>query len=348
MWGVWVATAGGLDFPLAEATTQRELDQRITAILSMFQRAGIDTVFFQARACGDAYYQSKLFPTAYGLPKGYDPLERFIQMAHDRGIELHAWVNPYRVKYPDNLSKRSVDPCYLKLGKASLIEYRDGSVHLNPICDTSLRVMEACVDELITRYNIDGIHMDDRYYPGSDVDDGLQADSHDIRRHCVTKLIKRVRERVDAAKRTVLFGVSPGGIWANKTSHPMGSDTQGVEAYHDHYADAISWMQEGLLDYCIPQLYDRCGDPKGDYKTLLRWWVKRAEGTNTDLVIGHSAYKVNDPLCPMFDLVELERQLQLNHSHPAIRGSAFFRSGSLMANPALTALICSWSVQKHR
>ncbi len=352
MWGVWVATAGGLDFPLARATTQNDLEQQITHIISMCKNTGIRTLFFQARACGDAYYHSALFPRPYDLPKKVNPLATFIDLAHANDIELHAWINPYRVKYPDSLSKEKVDSCYEQLGKQSLIYYKDGSVHLNPASDIVVDLMVSCIDELLENYEIDGIHMDDRYYPGRDVEDGIQVEGDkslgDIRRAHVTRLVRAVHHTVKTSDRQVFFGVSPCGIWAHRSSHPLGSTTRGVEAYHDHYADVMTWIREGLIDYCIPQLYYRYGDPDADYKALLKWWIDRTKETDIDLVIGHGAYLVNDKDSPLFDLKELEKQLRLNSDYPSIKGSAFFRASSIMDNPHMAALIRSWIERNDR
>ena len=277
------------------------MQRTLTSYLDAFKRCGLNTVMFQVRCEGDALYPSKLEPWSYYLtgrqgqaPNPYwDPLQWMIDECHKRGMELHAWINPYRAKtaakhemalnhpynmYPDHFFKYG-DLILFDPGEPYNREY---------IC----RV----VSDIMRRYDVDGIHMDDYFYPypgGQKVipddktfakyNNGIQNRA-DWRRYNVNLFMKQLHDSISRIKPWVKFGVSPFGIYRNKKSSPMGSDTNGLQNYDDLYADVLLWINNGWVDYCVPQIYWQIGHPAADYETLIRWWDKHAG--NRPLYIG--------------------------------------------------------------
>ena len=198
------------------------------------------------------------------------------------------------------------------------------------------------VKELLDRYDLAGIHYDDYFYPDGSFND---ADTYakygqgyssieDWRRHNVDLLVQETYQLVHQ-KQGVVFGVSPAGVWANKTTNAAGSDTSaGVETYYDHYADTRKWVQQGWLDYIAPQIYWQIGHSKCDYATLVDWWNSVTRGTGVKLYVGHAAYKTGDSAqgAQWMDGKELERQIAYNRADGNVAGSIFYGYSALKNN----------------
>jgi len=360
--GIWVAVVANIDYPSKASVNPEVLKGEAAKILDNAEAMGLNAVFLQVRPASDALYKSKLFPWSKYLTgrqgvapdNGFDPLEFWVSEAHRRGLELHAWINPYRVtkktpKEPkhDFTSLAASNPARLR--PEWVVKYTDGNLYYNPGLPEVRSMVIDGVLELIGNYDVDGIHLDDYFYPGKDFDDKAAyakygkgyANIDDWRRENVNMLIGGLSKAIKETGKAVSFGVSPFGIWANRNSNKLGSDTRGTQSYYDQYADTRKWVKDGLLDYIAPQLYWNIGYEIADYGKLLDWWADVTSGTGVDLYIGQAAYKAGstDPKSPWYGAAEMERQLQLNSTNKEVKGSIFFSSKPLSSNPELSNAI---------
>lgn len=252
-------------------------------------------------------------------------------------MELHAWINPYRVT-------RSGESEYQALSADNparqhpewLIKY-DGNYYFDPALPEVRRLVTDGALEIVNNYDVDGIHLDDYFYPGQDFADQASyekygsgfSDIGDFRRDNVNQLIRMLDEELHAADSDLSFGVSPSGIWANKSTLPEGSDTAGTESYSRYYADSVYWAEAGIVDYLAPQIYWNIGYSIADYQILANWWSDMLEGTGVKLYIGMADYKAaeaaGDPSSAWYGTAELERQMNLNRSISGISGEIHFR-----------------------
>lgn len=340
--GAWVSTAYHLDYPSSPTADPQTLMTDAAAILDDFQAAGINAVFLQVRPSCDALYESALFPwsqyltgTAGRAPAGgFDPLLYWIDEAHARGMQLHAWINPYRV----SANAKSVD------------ELPDGSpARAHPdwvlTCSDGLwfdpglpEVRQLVVDgaaEIALKYDIDGIQLDDYFYPEGLDDSATYAlyaseteTREDWRRANTAELIRALRDALRVIDPDLRFGVSPSGIWANASTCPEGSETAGYESYSSAYADTRAWVKNKLIDYIAPQIYWEIGHTRADFSVLVDWWCETVRGTGVALYIGCAAYRIEDSeqsgAWRGFD--ELRRQITFCLSRPEVAGMLFFRA----------------------
>ncbi len=360
--GVWVATVLNIDYP-SKATADPEILK--TEALKMLDHAeymGLNAVFLQVRPASDAIYKSKYYPWSKYLTgkqglmpeDGFDPLEFWINEAHKRGIQLQAWINPYRVTKKTYSEPKhdfnSLDPKNPARVKPEwVVKHTDGNLYYNPGIPEVRKLVIDGVLEIIENYDIDGIHFDDYFYPDKDFNDKAAYAKYgstyksidDWRRANVNTLIADLSKAIKAADSNVKFGISPFGIWANKGKNPLGSDTNGMQSYYDQYADTRKWVKEKYLDYIAPQIYWNIGYKAADYSKLLPWWQDVTAGTGVDLYIGQAAYRSIEagPSSPWYGTAEIERQLQLNSKSPEVKGSIFFSNKSLTDNPALCEAI---------
>ena len=360
--GVWVASVINIDYPSKPSTDPEILKSEALTILDKAADMGMNAVFLQVRPTADALYKSNYFPWSKYLTgsqgimpaDSFDPLEFWVEEAHKRGIELHAWINPYRIT-----KRQSGDPASdlalldvsspARLNPTWVVKHTDGNLYFDPgIPEVRKLVIDGAL-EIIENYDVDGIHFDDYFYPGTNFNDAATFSKYgksynnvnDWRRANVNTLIGDLSKAVKATGRNVRFGVSPFGIWANKGTTPIGSDTKGLESYHAHYADTLKWVKDGTLDYIAPQLYWNIGYTIADYSKLLTWWKNAVSGTNVDLYIGQAAYRTGNisPSSPWYGISEILRQLQLNAKTPEVNGSIFFSYKSLIDNPSLASAI---------
>ena len=328
---VWISTVYSADYP---SVTNNEAAQKAEFIekLEQAQALGMNTVVVQVRPKGDAFYESDLNPWSavltgvQGVDPGYDPMGFMIEETHKRGMEFHAWMNPYRITTSgtdlaalsaDNMARQHPD---------WILTYNN-AMYYNPanedvkdyICDT--------VEEIVENYDVDAIHFDDYFYPSNyplpegEDRDGVTANE---RRDHVNDLIKQVYRTIKKADSSVEFGISPMGIWKNSTSDPDGSATRGTEGYYSVFGDAKTWVEKGWVDYIVPQIYWEQGNAYADYETLVKWWSDAVKGTGVDLYIGHGIYK---------DVVasEIAEQLEVNEAYN-VSGSFFFSLRDLLNN----------------
>lgn len=362
MRGVWVSTVVNIDYPSKATDDPETLKKEALKILDDSKAMGLNAVFLQVRPASDAVYKSDIFPWSKYItgqqgiaPKnGFDPLEFWVTEAHNRGMELHAWLNPYRVTKNKSTDPKhdfaSLDPSNpAVLHPDWVVKYYDGNLYYNPgIPEVRKLVVDGAV-EIIQKYDVDGIHLDDYFYPGKNFQDSETykkygagfASLDDWRRENVNLLIGDLNKAIKATSKDVSFGVSPFAIWANKSTNKLGSDTKGKQAYYEQYADTRKWTKEGMLDYIAPQIYWNIGYSIADYNKILAWWADVVSGTGVDLYVGQAAYKVGSTKTtdPWYGVEEIARQLRLNAKTPEVKGSIFFSYKSFINNPALGTVV---------
>nr|WP_321479603.1 family 10 glycosylhydrolase [uncultured Bacteroides sp.] len=322
--------------------------QRLIDQLNSLQGAGINAIIFQVRPAADALYASKLEPWSRFLtgvqgeaPNPYwDPMEFMIDECHKRGMEFHAWINPYRVK--TTLKTKLASNHVYNIHPEWFVKYGD-QLFFDPALPQSRKHICMVVSDIVARYDVDAIHMDDYFYPypikGVNFPDSASFarygggfdDIGDWRRSNVNLLIKKIHETIRDIKPWVKFGVSPFGVYRNQSSDPLGSNTQALQNYDDLYADVLLWAREGWIDYNIPQLYWEIGHPRADYQTLVDWWARHTE--NRPLFIGESVKNTvthADPLNPTIN--QLPRKIALQRSYQSIGGSCQWPASAVVEN----------------
>ncbi len=315
--GLWVSSVLNIDFPSKSNLSSQQLKEEIDDIISFCLDTGLNSIFFQVRPSCDALYKSSIFPTSMylsgkqgdPLPDGFDPLEYIIEQAHNKGIALHAWINPYRVTGNVNMSldELSADNPALK-SKEQLVLHK-GKYYLNPALESSIQLIADGVKEIIENYDVDGIHFDDYFYPDVDFDDeetfvpySSQYNSkHEWRCENVNNMLTRVYNCIKEYDKSIIFGVAPMGIWANKNTDSRGSDTTGGESLISHCADSLKWIEKGIIDYICPQLYWTNKSTISNFDVLYDWWANAVKDSNVKLLIGHAMYKFGDESYPDFD-----------------------------------------------
>lgn len=339
---VWVSTVVNLDFPSKAGISTDDMKREIDATINRTVEIGLNSVVLQVRPCADALYKSSIFPWSEYLTGvqgnapsgGFDPLAYWIEKCHEKGLELHAWINPYRVSH--TASKRTgvnelcaTNPA--RLNPNWVVKY-NGGLYFDPGLPECRELIIKGIAEIIENYNVDGIHLDDYFYPGPEFSDsetfkkyGNGMSLEDWRRDNVNKLVKGIQSKIKELKPSVRFGISPFAIWQNKSSNELGSDTNGFEAYKSIYSDTRKWVKEGWLDYICPQIYWYIGYNIADYEKLLKWWSDVCTGTGVDLYIGHAAYKEAE-LSGGWQQGEIVSQLKMNEKNSLVKGSIFFRA----------------------
>lgn len=334
--GAWVASVFNLDWPTTPTLNVDLHKERLTTLLDQLKTAGLNAIVFQVRPEGDALYASPYEPWSHWLTgtQGnsplpfFDPLEFAVAEAHKRGMEIHAWFNPYRV---------TTDPARTPASDHVSVQHPDWVIAIGTVrfLDPGLPGVRDHVSRVVTdvvrRYDVDGVHFDDYFYPYapnqiSNQDDATFANHArgftnrpDWRRDNINIFIKQVYDSIQAVKPHVKFGISPFGIWKN--GNPAG--IIGTSAYDVLYCDAIAWLQARSIDYLTPQLYWRIGGPQ-DYSLLMPWWGDSVSANNRHLYPGH--------ILGTFSTSELPNQVRLNRVNPTAHGSVFFRAGLLVGN----------------
>lgn len=325
-----------------------KLKQNLIGQLNSLQKAGINAIIFQVRPEADALYASRLEPWSRFLtgvqgkaPEPYwDPMQFMIDECHKRGMEFHAWINPYRTK---TTLKSELAPNHVyNIHPEWFVTYGD-QLYFDPALPESRQHICMVVSDIVSRYDVDAIHMDDYFYPypikGKDFPDdasfarfgGGFSNKGDWRRSNVNVLIKKLHETIREIKPWVKFGVSPFGIYRNESSDPLGSKTKGLQNYDDLYADVLLWAREGWIDYNIPQIYWHIGHPVADYETLVKWWARNTE--NRPLFIGQSVMNTvqnADPKNPSIN--QLPRKMALQRAYQTIGGSCQWPASAVVEN----------------
>ncbi|MGV9565681.1 glycoside hydrolase family 10 protein [Streptomyces sp. NPDC003480] len=353
MRGMWLATEFRRDWPSRAGLPAAVQRAELCAYLDTAVRRRLNTVFFQVRPSADALWPSPYEPWSQfltgtqGKDPGWDPLGTAIQEAHARGLELHAWFNPYRVATHTDLTRLAAG--HPARRHPDWVVAYGGKLYYNPGMPQVRMFVENAILDAVRRYPVDGVHFDDYFYPypvaGGVFDDdeayaaygGGFASRAAWRRHNIDLLVRETATRVHALRPTARFGVSPFGVWRNAENDPRGSHTRaGVQAYDDLYADTRAWVRSGWLDYICPQIYWNIGFPAADYATLVPWWAEVTRGTRVQLYVGEALYKAGDPAQPdaWQDPEELSRHLGLAARYPQVRGHVFFAAKEVRVDPA--------------
>jgi uncharacterized lipoprotein YddW (UPF0748 family) len=345
MRGLWIATVANIDWPSRSNLSAIEQQAELIDILARAAGAGINTVIFHVRPAGDAVYSSSIEPWGamltgtQGHDPGYDPLAFAIQEAHARGMELHAWVNPFRAGNTADTARLA--PSHLFYTRRDLIRVYAGNIWMDPgepdVHDHSMRV----ISDIVRRYDIDAIHADDYFYPyvvndaqGRPIvfpDSATYAryaagsSLADWRRANVDRFIERMYREVHAIKPTLKVGISPFGIW--RPGNPPG--VQGLDAYASIYADSRKWLQQGWVDYLAPQLYWSIAAPQQSFPALLDWWFAQ-NNMNRHVWPGLAAYRVNDGTASAFTLQEIPNQITTTRARTAGTGHVLYNTNTTL------------------
>lgn len=342
--GVWVATVYNLDWPSSRSTFGGEQQRaQWVAMLDKMQAAGVNALFFQVRSRSDAMYDSPYEPWSYWLTGGqgvapdpfYDPLAFAVEEAHRRGMELHAWFNPYRAAI--DADPYALHSSHVSVQHPEWMLFIGNLTVLNPGLQEVRDYVATVISDVVRRYDVDGVHFDDYFYPYSpriasqDIET-FNADPrgfrsiHDWRRDNVNLFVAQVADSVNAVRPSVKFGVSPFGIWKNGVP----SGIVGLDAYNVIYGDALAWLEAGTVDYLVPQLYWAFGGGQ-DYGKLAPWWAGHVEAAGRHLYTGHGLYRAERATFggDLFSPSEIPRQIRFNRARDDISGSVFFRAKNL-------------------
>ncbi|BCL14148.1 glycoside hydrolase family 10 protein [Micromonospora sagamiensis] len=364
---MWIASVTNIDWPTKASWTDpnRIAAQQAEYLrwLDLAERLNHNAVVVQIRPTADAFWPSPHEPWSEyltgvrGQDPGWDPLAFLVAESHKRNLEFHAWFNPYRISMPapggagadinqlaPNHPARQHPDWTFAYPPAGVAGSR---LYYNPGIPAVREFVQTAMMDAVQRYDIDGVHFDDYFYPYPSgthqvPDDATFAahnrgftDKADWRRDNINLLVKEMNEKVKAAKPWVKFGVSPFGIWRNKSVDPLGSDTTGSQSYDIISADTRKWIKEEWVDYVVPQLYWYIGQyPAADYARLVPWWAETVRGTKVQLYIGQADYKSGDPAYGSFWMNprELSDHLTLNRSHPEVLGNVHFSAVQVRAN----------------
>ena len=341
--GVWVATVYNLNFP--KHTSEIQYKAAFDALLDDVEDNNLNAILFQVRPRNDAFYQSAYAPFSRylagteGQDPGWDVMEYMVSSAHARGIEFHAWMNPYRVTTSATETLNDLAPNnFARLNPDLVIEDTDGKFILNPGEPEVVDYIKNVVSEILDLYDVDGIHFDDYFYPYSGLPTEEDQDTYntyklpdeilgDFRRRSVNNAISGVKSVVDQynteQSADARFGVSPIGLW--KSGLPDGANVNpgSTESYYSQYADSKKWVEEGWVHYINPQIYWNFKHSMAPYADVVDWWADTVRGTDVDLIIGHGIYRVEYPT------VEFYEQIRYNQKHPEIKGSMLYSADFL-------------------
>ncbi len=314
--------------------------------LDFLHDCGINAIIFQVRPEADAFYKSDLEPWSrfftgkQGVPPEgeFDLMEFLIEESHKRNMEFHAWLNPYRAGFIG--TTEFAESHIINKYPGRFVKYNN-QILFDPGQPQNRRFICDVVRDIVSRYNVDAIHMDDYFYPYPVADEPFPDDRsferygkrkgfneqtrNDWRRENVNTLIKELKETILKTKSWVRFGISPFGIYRNKrsTSDGSGSDTNGLQNYDDLYADILYWVNEGWIDYNIPQLYWEIGHTSADYITLAKWWNDNAK--NMHLYIGQDVART-------MSKKQLEKKMNYVRNLPYINGNCFWPANEILNN----------------
>jgi len=344
---VWIATINNIDWPSKPNLTVEEQKREFLGLLDTFQKFKLNVVILQVRAASDAFYKSKTEPWSHFLtgkqgraPKPfYDPLAWAIEMCHQRGMELHAWFNPFRVR---NLGFYQLDPNSFATKHPQYVKEFDKKYFLDPGYPEVIKHVVAVIAEVARNYPIDAVILDDYFYPypvsGKKFGDEKSFARYgkpfypkrlgEWRRENINRFISSLHDTLQNINPKIKFGISPFGIWRNKLVDPAGSSgRKGLSSYDDLYADVRKWLMNGWIDYVMPQLYWEKGNHFGDFTSLVQWWNENSFGK--PLYIGQALYKSTSGKNGWIRQDELTDQINFLRTRENVRGFAFYSASNL-------------------
>jgi len=350
---VWIATVGNMDWPSRKGLTTEQQKSELVRILDRVQELRFNAVIFQVRTAADAFYDSPHEPWSEYLtgtmgvaPEPFwDPLAFAIEEAHRRGLELHAWFNPFRARYYHN-SNTTVAASHISRTRPQLVRRYGSFLWMDPgepaVHEHSLKV----ITDVVRRYDIDGVHIDDYFYPyrernsrtGRYIDfpdnaswtryrrSGGDLSRDDWRRNNVDRFVEALYRETHKVKPWVEVGISPFGIW--RPGNPK--SVMGLDAFSEIYADARKWLNNGWLDYVVPQLYWRHDAPQQNYTDLLTWWIEQ-NYFNRHVYVGNAPYRVS--IAPYrWGADEIVKQIEITRRTPGASGNVHFNASAIMDN----------------
>ena len=349
--GIWVATVSNMDWPSRPGLSTSEQKAELLGILDRAVARGFNAIVFQIRPSADALYESPYEPWSAVLTGAmgkapspfYDPLAFAVAEAHKRGLELHAWFNPYRARYANERGKAARN--HVTRTMPSVVKRYGRFLWMDPGEPAVLAQTVKVIVDVVRRYDIDAVHLDDYFYPYPERDrrgrvldfpdsrswtryvkGGGALDRDDWRRQNVDRLVETLQREIHKAKPWVRFGVSPFGIW--RPGYP--EVARGFDQYGELFADPRKWLAQGWLDYVSPQLYWRVGAPQQPYVALLEWWAQQnVKGRH--LWPGNADYKVA-PSGEQWSASEITNQIRLTRDEPGVGGNVHFNESAVASS----------------
>lgn len=352
---VWIATVGNIDWPSKKGLSAQQQQQEFIQYLDYFQSLGFNAVIVQIRAAADAFYPSPYEPWSVYLsgkqgqppfPK-YDPLAFMIQETHKRNMDFQAWFNPFRALV--NSSVNPNPPNHVTRQHPDWLINYGGKTYFDPGNPEARNYILKVILDVVKRYDIDGVHIDDYFYPykiaGQSFRDNDSYDKYnngmgkdDWRRNNVNLFISQLNNLIKKEKPRLQFGVSPFGIWRNARQDSInGSATNGSSCYDDLYSDALLWMKRDWVDYLAPQLYWPCSSKAASFSVLLPWWMQHRQ--RAKMYIGLGLYQLVNakPGSPWYGNTEILKQIRMSRAAHAdglifYSASSFNKIGSSFAD----------------
>lgn len=348
---VWIATVANIDWPSGRGLSSEEQKAELRTLFDRVEQLNMNTVIFQIRPATDALYHSDLEPWSefltgkQGLPPEpwYDPLSFAIEEAHKRGMELHAWINPFRSRHPSGRSGLADN--HLSRHKPDIVKEYGRYLWMDPGEQASHDWTIRVVRDIIRRYDVDAIHIDDYFYPYRERDEneelidfpdqesfnkyvetGGEKSRSDWRRDNVNRFIERLHLEIKEENPRVRFGISPIGLWR---PDDQGEEIQGFNAYEEIYADSRKWFAKGWLDYFTPQLYWPIDQEGQRYPVLLRWWEEQNE-MNRHFWPGNFTSRVRDRGERAWPVSEITEQIRITRKSKGATGNIHFSMSALM------------------
>ena len=347
--GAWLHVVGNQVF---KTKTTEELKEMFIVTLDSLKLAGCNAVIFQVRPQADAFYKSEIEPWSRFLtgeqgvaPEPlWDPLAFMVEEAHKRGMELHAWCNPYRVT---STNKEVLCKDHLFFKNPDIFRRYGKQLYFNPGEPASIEHTVKVMADIATRYDIDALHFDDYFYPYPEKFEEYHDDEAfakyaksqgfeywqkaDWRRHNVEMLIKAINDTIKSIKPYLRFGISPFGIHKNKKDYPDGSQTNALSNYDQLFADVPAWAEKGYIDYIAPQLYWEIGHPRADYDILINWWNdKNYKG---HLYIGQNISTFKVPDLQDSTTTQMAKKFEMERSLPNVDGNIWWPGWVIQRNP---------------
>lgn len=363
--GVWIATVANIDWPKSNTDSWEIQQQQYLDLLDYYKDLNFNVVIVQIRTAGDAFYPTSLAPWStyltgkQGKAPGTkeNPLTWMIQEAHARGLEFHAWLNPYRATM--DLKTETLSPSHdFHKHRNWMLKYGTKWYYDPGLPEVKAHLLKI-IDEVVENYDIDAIHFDDYFYPyresNLEFPDKASYDAYstpgqsreDWRRQNVNELILALSETIKGKKPWVQFGISPFGVWRNQSKDPKGSPTQaGQTNYDDLFADVLLWMEKGWIDYLIPQLYWSMEHRLASHRILADWWSNTSY--DVPIYLGNGPYKIREDSDQAWkNPQELISQVNYGRTLPQIQGNAFFSAKSMYSKNQDIALLLKKEVYNH-
>ena len=328
--GVWIASVYNIDWPKTLDNPEAQ-KQEFIEILDKLQSLNINAIFVQIRPTSDALYKSYINPWSkyltgeQGKYPGYDPLQFMIEETHKRDMEFHAWLNPYRITTQGTDLNELAPNNPARIKPEWVLEFNN-ALFYDPENIEVIEYVAVTVYEIIKKYDVDGIHFDDYFYPydyplpeGED----REGEVANNRREAVNNLIRTIYKVIKSTKPSVQFGVSPYGVWKNKSSDLIGSESNSLESYYDLYMDTLTWIDENTIDYIAPQIYWSTDNNDSNYEVMVSWWNDVVKDSGVRLYIGQN---IND-----LDIAsEIYKQIEINREYEYVSGNILFSASDIM------------------